>query len=1068
MSDKKSAREIRFFDARMDRRDFLKSSAFLGCSLAASTSLVRVLGAAGGGLLFDVGDAYLQHLPENQIYSVCQQCNTNCGIKVKFVDGLVAKIDGNPYSPWTLTPNISYATPITEAAVVEGSLCPKGQAGIQTLYDPYRIVKVLKRAGKRGENKWQTIPFDQALTEIVNGGDLFGEGKVEGLKDICILRDPKISAALGEDAAQVAAKKMTLGDFKQKHAENLKYLIDPEHPDLGPKNNQFCLNWGRLKAGRAEMLKRLVGTGLGSTNTHGHTTVCQGSLYFTCKAMSDQFEEGKFTGGSKFYWQGDLGNSEFILFVGSSPYEANYGPPWRAPKVTQGIVDDGVKIAVVDPRCSKTAARAWKWLPVRPNGVAAVGWGLILWIIENQRYDARYLANANKAAAKADHEPTWTQTAWLVKIKDGKPATFLRGSDLGLTLEKRPKKKGDGDWEFDPFIVFSGGQPRPFDPNDETAAVEGDVLVDTEINGIKVKSVLQIYKETAAAKSMADWARLAGVKESELVDLAREFTSHGKKAVADIHRGVSQHTSGFYNVVTYMFLNILIGNHDWMGGLSKATTYDIVGDKEGKPFDTAKQGGKLKPWGISIIRHEVPYDKTTLFKGFPAPRVWYPFASDIYQEVIPSLGDAYPYPLKALLLYMGTPVYALPAGHKLVEILSDPKKLPLFIVSDITIGETSMYADYIFPDLTYLERWEFSGSHPSVTPKVAPFRQPASAPLTDTVTVYGEQMPLSLESLILGLAEKLKVPGFGENAFGPGHHLKRDEDMYLCMVANIAMGDKPDGSEKVPAASAEEIKIFEQSRRHLPATVFDAKRWQAVVGPEWWPHLVYVLNRGGRFQDFKKAYKDSQMANKYGKMLGIYFDKLVSTKNSMTGKPYLGHADYIEGPQDCTGKLLNDEAQGFDFTLITYKTISQTKSRTIGNYWLDALLPENCVEISAADAQRLGLHSGDQVKVVSASNEEGLWDLGQGRKKPMIGKVRVQQGIRPGVVAFSLGFGHWANGAGPVVIDGVAIAADTRRASGIHANAAMRVDPVLKNTGLVDPVGGSAVFYQSQVKLVKV
>jgi len=32
----------------------------------------------------------------------------------------------------------------------------------------------------------------------------------------------------------------------------------------------------------------------------------------------------------------------------------------------------------------------------------------------------------------------------------------------------------------------------------------------------------------------------------------------------------------------------------------------------------------------------------------------------------------------------------------------------------------------------------------------------------------------------------------------------------------------------------------------------------------------------------------------------------------------------------------------------------------------------------------------------------------------------------------------------------------------------MRIDPVLKNTGLVDPVGASAVFYQTQVKLAKV
>lgn len=86
----------------------------------------------------------------------------------------------------------------------------------------------------------------------------------------------------------------------------------------------------------------------------------------------------------------------------------------------------------------------------------------------------------------------------------------------------------------------------------------------------------------------------------------------------------------------------------------------------------------------------------------------------------------------------------------------------------------------------------------------------------------------------------------------------------------------------------------------------------------------------------------------------------------------------------------------------------------------------------------------------------------------MIGKVHAQQGIRPGGVAFSLGFGHWAYGAAPVVIDGVSVHLDKRRGKGIHANAAMRIDPVLKNTGLVDPVGASTVFYHSQVKLVKI
>jgi tetrathionate reductase subunit A len=1060
-------------DVHMDRRYFLKCSAFLGGSLAASHYLLRFAQAAGGGdwstLGLPIGDAYVHHLPENQIYSACQQCNTQCGIKVKIVDGLVAKIDGNPYSPWTMTPQIPYKTPIAEAAIIEGAICPKGQAGIQALYDPYRIVKVLKRAGKRGEKKWQAIPFDQAVSEIVNGGNLFGEGNVEGLKDICVLRDPKIAKELAEDAAQVADHKMELAAFKEKHKDNLKYLIDPEHPDLGPKNNQFVLNTGRLKAGRDDLLKRFANGALGTENKHGHTTVCQGSLYFTGKAMSSQFDEGKWDSGTKFYWQGDTGNAEFILFVGANLYEANYGPPLRCGKLTDGIVNQGMKIAVVDPRCSKGAARAWKWLPVRPNGVAAVGLGMMHWIIENQRYDARYLANANKAAAKADGEPTWTQTAWLVKVNpDGTTGTFLRGSDLGLPKEKRPKKKGDGDWEFDAFMVYAGGAPKPFDPNSETDPVEGDLLVDTEIKGIKVKSVLQILRETVGARKLSEWAKLADISETDLVELSQEFTSHGKRAVADIHRGVSQHTSGFYNVLTYMTLNTLIGNHDWMGGLSKATTWDITGEKEGKPFNTGKQSGKITPFGVSIIRHGTKYDKSTIFKGYPAKRPWYPFSSDIYQEVIPSIGDAYPYPIKALMFYMGSPVYALPAGHKLIEILSDPKKLPLFFASDIVIGETSMYADYIFPDLTYLERWEFVGSHPSVTPKVAPFRSPAAPPLTDVVTVYGEKMPLSLESMVLGIAENMKLPGFGENAFGPGLHFKRDEDLYLRMVANIAFGDKPDGSEKLPAASPEEIMIFEKGRRHLPSTVYDLNRWQKVVGTEWWPQVVYVMNRGGRFQEYQKAYKDGQMSNKYGKLVGLYMEKQVTTKNSMTGKTYPGHAHFMDSPTDVLGRKLDDEAKGFDLTLLTHRHITQTKSRTGGNYWLLAVYPENSIELSVADARRLGLSEGDQVKVVSPTNEEGVWDLGHGHKKPMIGKVKIIEGLRPGVTTFTLGHGHWAYGAGDVVIDGVTVPGDQRRGKGVHANAAMRVDPVLKNTGLVDLTGGSAVFYQTQVKLVKV
>ena len=189
-------------------------------------------------------------------------------------------------------------------------------------------------------------------------------------------------------------------------------------------------------------------------------------------------------------------------------------------------------------------------------------------------------------------------------------------------------------------------------------------------------------------------------------------------------------------------------------------------------------------------------------------------------------------------------------------------------------------------------------------------------------------------------------------------------------------------------------------------------------------------------------------------------------KNSMTGKNLVGYAHFVPPQLDVTGEPVEDGAD-YDLRMITHREIMQTKSRTSGNYWLNALLPENAVVMNAVDAQRLHMKDGDRVKIVSASNTEGVWDLLNGTKVEMAGKLKVVQGMRPGVISFALGFGHFAYGGVDFVIDGELIQGDPRRTRGLHCNAAMRVDPYLGNTPLVDPVGGSAVFYDTMVKVVK-
>jgi tetrathionate reductase subunit A len=84
-------------DSKLSRRDFLKLAGMTAGISAFLGSLPHVQRAMA--LSSETGSAYPLNEATNQIYSICQQCNTQCGIKVKLLDGVAIKIDGNPFSP---------------------------------------------------------------------------------------------------------------------------------------------------------------------------------------------------------------------------------------------------------------------------------------------------------------------------------------------------------------------------------------------------------------------------------------------------------------------------------------------------------------------------------------------------------------------------------------------------------------------------------------------------------------------------------------------------------------------------------------------------------------------------------------------------------------------------------------------------------------------------------------------------------------------------------------------------------------------------------------------------------
>jgi len=89
---------------------------------------------------------------------ICGLCASHCRYKVKVRDNEFLGIDYQPRQQF----------PVAEMWRQVIAACPRAAAARELLYHPERLNYPLKRVGKRGENRWQRISWDQALGEIAD------------------------------------------------------------------------------------------------------------------------------------------------------------------------------------------------------------------------------------------------------------------------------------------------------------------------------------------------------------------------------------------------------------------------------------------------------------------------------------------------------------------------------------------------------------------------------------------------------------------------------------------------------------------------------------------------------------------------------------------------------------------------------------------------------------------------------------------------------------------------------------------------------------------------------------
>jgi len=154
---------------QFSRRSFLQwSSALAGAAVASGLLWDGKLG------LFREASAQERSLKEGEwIYSNCNMCGGQSGIKVHVVNGRAVKIEGmaNPCNIANTSGN--YEKAVADLAALYGGdrdaagrLCSKGNSGLRTLYDPDRLKSPMVRIGERGSGKWKAISWDAAIAHV--------------------------------------------------------------------------------------------------------------------------------------------------------------------------------------------------------------------------------------------------------------------------------------------------------------------------------------------------------------------------------------------------------------------------------------------------------------------------------------------------------------------------------------------------------------------------------------------------------------------------------------------------------------------------------------------------------------------------------------------------------------------------------------------------------------------------------------------------------------------------------------------------------------------------------------
>ena len=692
---------------------------------------------------------------------------------------------------------------------------------------------------------------------------------------------------------------------------------------------------------------------------------------------------GLYSIGGSFWEFGepDWHNAKYFLMFGvAEDHDSN---PIKAGLAA--LKARGAKYVAVNPVQTGYAAIADEVVAIRPGTDGLFVLALVHELLRTDRIDLEFLVRYTNAAWLVIDAPGTAEHGLFARDAAGAPLAWDRARNEAVdaaTAEMQPAVVGE-------YLLADGRTARPVFHLLAERYLDGAYAPEAVADrcGIPAATIHRIAREMAevafeqAIELPQPWTDTQG---------RRHETMRGRPVAMHAMRGISAHSNGFQTCRAIHLLQMLLGAIDTPGSWRYKSPFPRPIPPGAAPVGKGAKPNTALP-GMALGFPRGPEDLLLEDDGTPV-RIDKAFTWEapmalhgMMHTVIANAHAGDPYRIDTLFMYMANMAWNSamnPADTARMLTDKDPATgdyvIPHVIYADAYASEMVAHADLVFPDTTYLERWDCVSllDRPIGSPEgpADSIRQPILPPDRDV---------RAFQSVLVDLGARLKLPGFVTETGAP---LYRD---YADYIVNHQRSPGVGPLAGFRGADGSKSGVGEPNPEQLQRYVANGAFWSHHHPPE----ALYYKHANAAYLAEAKAL--GLIGSTAQIVLQLYSEPVQRFRLAAEG-----HGPIQPPPADRPRILAAfdplpiwypplDHAHGPDsaypLRAVTQRPAAMYHSWHSQNAWLRQIYGANRLYMNRATAAALGIAEDDWVWVISR----------HGRVK---GQARLMEGLNPDTV----------------------------------------------------------------------